>query len=246
MPSELKVQDGGWGVTPSAAVIPGDPVFSSSRPPTIYDSSVEGEALRAIGSLSGPPPPGFIPGRGDKSRVDHNSSALWNDNNSVARGEHSRTSSFNNLAAALGKGLAESMDDATNGEHTKAMLTDSFLFNAKDDISYARHSRHAAARLLGAGQPKDAFGSSHKGPEAGSLFAAFDSGERGQIKRASGLRRNFSQTTPRSVNRLESIMVQASHRPSPEIPLVAVHRADTTLTSRTQLLKTQGYQQPRI
>lgn len=191
MPSEIKVQDGGWGVTPSAAVIPGDPVFSSSRPPAIYDSSVEGETLRAIGAMSGPPPPGFNPGRGDKSRVDHNSSALWNDNSAASRGEHCRTSSFNNLAAALGKGLAESMDDATNGEHTKAMLTDSFLFNAKDDISYARHSRHAAARLLGAGQAKESFGSSHKGPEAGSLFAAFDSGERGQIKRASAAPSEF-------------------------------------------------------
>jgi hypothetical protein len=141
---------------------------------------MEGEALRAVGALSAPPPPGFNPG---KSRGYANQEALWDN-------EDGRSSSFTNLAAALGSGLAESMEAATNGEHTKAMLTDSFLQNAKEDIGYARHSRHAASRLVGAGQSRDTFGS-HKGPEAGSLFASFDSGERGAPKKSTGAPAEF-------------------------------------------------------
>jgi len=180
MPSELKVQDATWSVAngSSAAGGPG-PGYSSSRSAG-YDPRADGDALRTVGALSAPPPPGF---NSDRSRADSNQDALWSgEHRASSRGDHGRTSSFTNLAEALGSGLAESMDDATNGEHTKAMLTDNFLFNAKDDISYARHSRHAASRLLGAGQGKDSFGS-HKAPEAGSLFVSFDSGERGQLKK---------------------------------------------------------------
>lgn len=184
MPSDVEVQDAAWDAASESCASARSP-GSSGHPPLRSDgyvASVEGEALRPDGALSAPPPPGFNP---DKSRADSNPEMLWNDQQPPGRG-HGRTSSFNNLAAALGSGLAESMDDATNGEHTKTMLTDSFLFTAKDDISYARHSRHAASRLLGAGQSKDSFGS-HKAPEAGSLFASFDSGERGQQKNAGGV-----------------------------------------------------------
>lgn len=186
MQSDVKVQDAAWGVAPgssSSAGAPGSSGYPSSRSGG-YDPRVEGEALRNVGALSAPPPPGFNPG---KARADGISETLWSENQGPSRGQHGRTSSFNNLAEALGSGLAESMDDATNGEHTKAMLTDNFLFNAKDDISYARHSRHAASRLLGAGQSRETFGISHKAPEPGSLFASFDSGERGHAKRVGGV-----------------------------------------------------------
>lgn len=131
-----------------------------------YDRLLEIDGLRS--SITEPPPPGF---RGE------NTDSMWKDQETP-----SRSSSFNNLAAALGSGLAESMDDATNGEHsTKAMLTDNFLSNAaKDDISYARHSRHAASRLLGAGISRDAFGS-HRGIESGTLLGAIDSVDREKL-----------------------------------------------------------------
>lgn len=191
MSSDIKVQDGGWGPAPgqsSSNRAPGDSGFSTARSAGGYNPRAEGEALRAVGALSAPPPPGFNP---DKARLETNPEALWVDHNAGGRGEHARSSSFTNLAAALGSGLAESMEAATNGEHTKAMLTDNFLLNAKEDISYARHSRHAASRLLGAGQSRDTFGS-HKGPEAGSLFASFDSRDRGGApKRPTGTPTEF-------------------------------------------------------
>jgi hypothetical protein len=78
------------------------------------------------------------------------------------------------------------MEDATRGDvhhgtttTTSAplsagpLLTDNF-FNPSNDLTYERHKRHAASRLLGAagaGGP-----ASHKSPEAGSLFGGgFDS-----------------------------------------------------------------------
>lgn len=94
-----------------------------------------------------------------------------------------RSSSYNNLAAALGSGLAELMEDATRVDQptTSAgggahVLTDSF-FNPSNDLTYERHKRHAASRLLGAGNVTSF---SHMTPEAGSLFGSFDAGERGR------------------------------------------------------------------
>jgi hypothetical protein len=102
-----------------------------------------------------------------------------------------RSSSLSNFAAALGSGLVESMEDATRGDHPRhhptatpsavsvapssagPLLSDSF-FNPSNDLTYERHKRHAASRLLGASHGGS---SSHKSPEAGSLFGgAFDSG----------------------------------------------------------------------
>jgi len=147
-------------------------------------------------------PPGFVaPG-------------FWADNSATAtveggdvsstgrqpRHEHrrnERTSSFNNIAAALGNGLAESMEDATRGDHLSTShhgnnlehshsntsnvptnLMDNFFNPSKsNDMTYERHKRHAASRLLGAASATSSTPISHKAPEAGSLFGALESDE---------------------------------------------------------------------
>lgn len=127
------------------------------------------------------PPPGFVATPG-----------LWSDNNTNAgtaategsttassnggqpRQRNERTSSFNNIAAALGNGLAESMDDATRGEHlmksnhgngdVPSTLTDNF-FNPSN-TNEMRHRRHAA--ILGAAASTSS--ESKTSANAGSLF----------------------------------------------------------------------------
>jgi len=105
------------------------------------------------------------------------------------RRRNERTSSFNNIAAALGSGLAESIEDATRADHVSnhantnttntsnaapANLTDSFFNpinnnnNNNTGMAYERHKRHTASRLIGAAAGASSF--SHKAPEAGSLF----------------------------------------------------------------------------
>ena len=139
-------------------------------------------------------PPGFVaPG-------------LWSENNPTAttdggdatsssRQRNERTSSFNNIAAALGNGLAESIEDSTRGDHLSKShqesdldrnntcdaptnLTDNF-FNPSNnnDMTYERHKRHAASRLLGAAGGSSSSSISHKVPEAGSLFGSLESAE---------------------------------------------------------------------
>ena len=195
----------GWNVT--SAMAPGRGT-SSPVGAAIDSSQSKGEALRSMGALSAPPPPGFNPDTGERSRSladellftssgtrpgegsarGSGGGSVGGDNNefnSLNRGGSGRTNSFSNLAAALGTGLAESMDDATKGElKGGAMLTDNFFLDSKTDLSYARHSRHLATRLLGTSPSKDAFGPSHTAPEAGSLFASINSGPKGFPKKA--------------------------------------------------------------
>ena len=176
------------------------------------DPQAQGESLRSMGALSAPPPPGFNPGPGERSRFAAGE-LLWSSNRDesagagaasggaavsngfngmshggVGVGGSGRTNSFSNLAAALGTGLAESMDDATRGGELKAgaLLTDNFFLDSKNDLSYARQSRHLATRLLGTSPSKDAFGPSHTAPEAGSLFAAVGAGEKSLPKKIGG------------------------------------------------------------
>jgi RNA recognition motif 2 len=181
----------------------------------VDDPQSQGESLRSMGAFSAPPPPGFNPGPGERSRIAAGE-LLWSSDrdgagsgpfpgvggdsheyNGMARhgggedGNESasgRTNSFSNLAAALGTGLAESMEDATSGElKAGPMLTDNFFLDSKNDLSYARQSRHLATRLLGSSPSKDAFGPSHTAPEAGSLFAPMSAGEKGfQNRRVGG------------------------------------------------------------
>ena len=192
--SEMKVQAeagyheglGGdtWGVGSAGGQAPGltPPGFKSSSSSGDDDPRAQGGSMGA--AISAHPPPGF---KTDNPRLPSGQGALWSHEPRDAKGmggSGNRSNSFTDLAAALGSGLAESMEDATRGEHRGgALLTDNF-FNPKDDLSYARQSRHAASRLLGSSPSKDAFGPSHTAPEAGSLFASLDSGERGYLKKS--------------------------------------------------------------
>jgi len=142
-----------------------------------------------------PTPPGF-----------NAQASLWPENGGVVTGNrgvdasgtveqrrperrrNERTSSFNNIAAALGNGLAESIEDATRGDHVPhhgddmghnhnnisnapANLTDNF-FNPinNNDMAYERHKRHSASRLIGVTGATSSSAASHKASESGSLF----------------------------------------------------------------------------
>ncbi|KAG7355802.1 RNA recognition motif containing protein [Nitzschia inconspicua] len=148
-----------------------------------------GEPPNPSRSSSSPPPPGFS-GTSSSSPVSpqllfSDTTAHGNHDNAGEGVDDDQSSSFSNLAAALGSGLVESMEDATRGDHqlgrlasattsqaasghssASALLSDSF-FNPNNDLTYERHKRHAASRLLGVGHTGS---SSHKMPEAGSLF----------------------------------------------------------------------------
>eukprot|EP00339_Tiarina_fusa_P000192 CAMPEP_0117002222 /NCGR_PEP_ID=MMETSP0472-20121206/3971_1 /TAXON_ID=693140 ORGANISM="Tiarina fusus, Strain LIS" /NCGR_SAMPLE_ID=MMETSP0472 /ASSEMBLY_ACC=CAM_ASM_000603 /LENGTH=896 /DNA_ID=CAMNT_0004702513 /DNA_START=204 /DNA_END=2894 /DNA_ORIENTATION=- len=184
---EYRGPGGSGSVSPSTF----QPRYESSPNGRGYDGpQVEGEALRAVGggALSAPPPPGFKSG-GSDGRSGSNQSSMWTGQHEGGRQYDSakgmpNSSSYTDLAAALGSGLAESMNDATRGEHKGALLTDNFFFNPKDDINYARQTRHAASRMLGTSPSKDAFGPSHKASDPGSLFSSFDSGPKGPPKKS--------------------------------------------------------------
>lgn len=95
--------------------------------------------------LSAPPPPGFgnPETRSRKAaadmmilrmKQDDTDSADNNNNNNHHSNNHHRQHSFSNLAAVLGTGLAQSMEDAALGEEA---------------LNYQRQTRHAASRLIG-------------------------------------------------------------------------------------------------
>jgi hypothetical protein len=128
--------------------------------------------------LSAPPPPGFGSGLEERNRIA--SSLFWPQPAAQQENPHAqsqktastssskdgtdtdsgkrRTSSFSNLAAVLGTGLAQSMEDATHEaaqqqlhlqHHHEALLNNS----NKDDLNLHRQTRHAASRLIGASPP---------------------------------------------------------------------------------------------
>ena len=130
------------GFMPSS--LPPSPAGNNGEPGTAsVVNYYDGEALRGEGTYSAPPPPGFNSGSHDE-RVRIANHAIWNDPR--AGGEQTnwtldtRTTSFSNLAAMVGTGLAESMEDSTQDARRDGMLY---------DLSYARQTRHAASRLLG-------------------------------------------------------------------------------------------------
>lgn len=136
-----------------------------------------------------PPPPGFS---GTSSPVPPqllfaDSGGMNRNHGTPARGEavdDERSESYTNLAAALGSGLVESMEDATRADlHNTStttrqattvstpssagpVLLDSF-FNPGNDLAYERHKRHAASRLLGTSSPGSY---KHRSQEPGFLF----------------------------------------------------------------------------
>lgn len=148
----------GWieGNNPSAA----PPGFMSGHSRGFGDGRAQ-----SMGAPSAPPPPGFNDG---KPRVPNTADQLWsNERANAPRDDKGRTASFKSLEAVLGSGLAESMEDATRGEPKGGFITDNFLFSTENDLSYKRHSRHTSRRA-----PKEGSEPSHKGTEAGPLFAS--------------------------------------------------------------------------
>jgi len=92
---------------------------------------------RGSGALSAPPPPGFS--NGSTVRPTFYAGAQLNPN--AWSNQDSRTISFTNLAAVIGTGLAESMEDSTKDAYRDSLFS--------QDLSYARQSRHAASRMIG-------------------------------------------------------------------------------------------------
>jgi len=156
--------------------------MSSPIPPENNTWTVDPIGNRAT-ATSSPPPPGFV------------AKNLWSENGAVSTTENSeisspqyerrrneKTPSFNKLEAALGSGLAESMEDATRSDHLSqnnldsnvpSNLTDSFFNPSKNnDMTHERHERHS--RLIGATGTSSPSQISHKAPEAGSLFGALN------------------------------------------------------------------------
>jgi len=169
-------------------------------------SEYDGESLRGSGALSAPPPPGYHDGSEERTRMANH--ILWakeeptnyqigggsggavgvggsTSNTGVWSAEEynkNRTTSFSNLAALVGMGLAESMDDSTKPDQMRAVeasiggsaLLDGasrapMLFDPAQDLSYARQSRQTRSRLIGSRDPASySFSGS---TAAGSLFA---------------------------------------------------------------------------
>ncbi len=88
-----------------------------------------------------PPPPGFNQSNGG---------------NGAGGSTTSKSTSFNDLARALGTGLAECMDDSTNENNNgnnggiSTLQQQSFALSSDVD-NYTRQSRHSVNRLVGSG-----------------------------------------------------------------------------------------------
>jgi RNA recognition motif-containing protein len=104
--------------------------------------------------LSAPPPPGFGVGPEERTRKasemilrlkqedsnNHHTNSNSIHNNNSNNNDQDRHNSFTNLAAVLGTGLAQSMEDATHERE----------FENKEALNFHRQTRHAASRLMGA------------------------------------------------------------------------------------------------
>lgn len=143
--------------------IPEESSGASGEPPPASN----GEALRfGTGALSAPPPPGFSKGAEDRNK--RANQLLWSvpDNGPVVainedtassgwyKQPDQHTTSFTNLVAVLGSGMAESIDDSTRYQQdsrgdTAAASRALDLADPGLDLSLARQSRHAASRLIG-------------------------------------------------------------------------------------------------
>ena len=175
MQSSLSNESSGNGMN-SPIRAPSDESSSSNR---ILPGLSNGESLRfGTGTLSAPPPPGF--GEGPEERTRRANQLLFSvpDDGPVVTNEdfassgwykqpNQNTTSFSNLVAVLGSGLAESMDDSTTYRMNSVDA-------AADDLglSLARQSRHAASRLIGTGTSPNrnvASGVVPRGPPPASL-----------------------------------------------------------------------------
>ena len=124
-----------------------------------------GEMLRQTGASTTPPPPGFLSenppttSSGNQQQQHQYNASLKLASGSALSAEMEqmggghRTSSFVNLAAVLGTGLAESMDDAAKGFGSQQQESNHAPAPTMSS-SLARQSRHAAARMIGASPPR--------------------------------------------------------------------------------------------
>ena len=134
-----------------------DESSSTKRIPAPPVRLPQGERFRyGTGALSAPPP-GFGDGPEERTR-NYQWPWLAPDDGPVVANEdaasggwykqpNQHTTSFTNLVAVLGTGLAESMDDATRDQRNSGDAGD--FFDPELELSLARHSRHAASRLIG-------------------------------------------------------------------------------------------------
>eukprot|EP00986_Skeletonema_menzelii_P012196 scaffold6619_cov146-Skeletonema_menzelii.AAC.2 len=96
-----------------------------------------------------PPPPGFDAASASAASTKSNNIKIATDQEA-----YRKSPSFNNLAMALGTGLAECMDNSTsdnnNGNTSTAAAANNNGLDSMDN--YARQSRHAVTRLIGHSQ----------------------------------------------------------------------------------------------
>jgi RNA recognition motif-containing protein len=207
------------------------PSDESSPSNKVLPGLSNGESLRfGTGTLSAPPPPGF--GEWPEERTRRANQLLFSvpDDGPVVANEdvassgwykqpNQNTTSFSNLVAVLGSGLAESMDDSTT-----------YRMNSVDDdlgLSLARQSRHAASRLIGTGtSPNRNVGSGvvPRGPPPTSLGAR-------PLRRSSTPEPVFSSYTPSA---FEEIHEESAHGPQviqrPFSVEADLHRQSTPLS----------------
>mgnify|MGYP001075093223 CR=1 FL=1 len=132
------------------------------------ESSISRLNINDINKSRTPPPPGF-----DGASSNNVTSTIIVDRSNSGT---PKSTSYNNLAMALGSGLAESMDDSTGGSGQHGLTTNNALMNGGgqqqivrpgstmsggiQDMSpgrintpdaYTRQSRHAVGRLMGSG-----------------------------------------------------------------------------------------------
>lgn len=127
----------------------------ADREPSHASELPNGEVFRfGTGTASAPPPPGF--GGGPEERSKRASQLLFSvpDDGPIVANEDTATSgwykqpnknttSFTNLVAVLGSGMAETIDDSIRYHDLGSSPIDGV------DLNLARQSRHAASRLIG-------------------------------------------------------------------------------------------------
>ena len=165
------------------------------------------------------PPPGFVMDHDDRNK--RAEEAIWGSagtNHSSGAGAvgddggYRSSSSFSNLAAVLGAGLAESMESATK-EGDGGVSAVSSLFNQKDDLNFHRQTRHAASRLVGASSPPKNESTFQQQAPGGSvpsgLFgdsASYSGGHTGSSTENRGSGFPSSLSTPQRTNSTDNVL----------------------------------------
>lgn len=116
-----------------------------------------------------PPPPGFDAPSNNNNRTNRASS------NTTTNAASGKSTSFNNLAMALGTGLAESMEDSTSEQQQQQQQMHSIqeqqrIPTPSNVDNYTRQSRHSVSRLVGGGSGNNVGGALVGGFEYGHLL----------------------------------------------------------------------------